>query len=212
MLLLTAVGWLLWPRFPEADEASGLRRVEGVLVSSEAGSSAALLNLPTLFAFRSPIGFVSDDYIYGQVFFKEAPHLISPTPEAPQVDFAPMPPAVRRWPGEKTIWGGGFPPAPVLAPSAGGAAADTAKGGREVKVIVSDEGVRMMPLNGLKLKGMAGMSFRAQVVFGADGWSEAAVLGPNALAPAEAAAVERALMRMTGPAGSSCWVTFMVPE
>jgi hypothetical protein len=72
--------------------------------------------------------------------------------------------------------------------------------------------VRVSSLNGLKLKAMAGTSFRVHVVFGADGWAESALLCPNALTPADAAAVERAVMRTTGPASSSCRVTFRAPD
>lgn len=212
VLLLTVAGWSLWPRFPEDDGDVRGGRVEGVIVSPEAESAESLLNLPTLFAFRSPIGFVGGEDMSSKIFFIEEPHSLPPSPENPDVDFAPKAPMRCKWPGEKTIWGGEIPLAPDFAPSAAVAATDMANGGREAGVIVSDEGVKMPPMNGLKLKGEPGMSFRVHVVFGADGWAEAAVLLPNALTPADAAAVERAVMRMTGPANSSCWVTFRVPD
>lgn len=214
VLLLAMAGWTLCPA-PRV----GVRSYRAAPMKVEirvTGDPTAddLLRRPTLFAFRSPVGFSGGEPLPlpGCDGEETLPPALPSGPELPIEDFMPAPAAARRWPGDATVLRARLPEPPSFGEAEGLPAVPARLRSQAVRCAASDPDVVLPDLSALELRAMAGRTIRVHVIFGPDGGATAAVLGRHALPPDEAAELERLAMGCSGPAGASCQLVFHVPE
>lgn len=212
MVLSLLLGWLLLPSFKTADydAAAAPLKIRMENTAPDNGDSPdSLVFSPALFAFgggEPPLP--ADFWENPQASSASIP--IPPTPPLYFQDDAPAEPAVRPSPGASIVGAVKMPPAPT--PHAIPAGSPRATPGRRAYIFASGGLKPDTHLAPKELDAAPGTSVEVFIAFDADGNADSAVLGPNQLTPASAAALERSAMRLKGTPGSSAYIVISLPE
>ncbi|MGI5869186.1 MAG: hypothetical protein ACOX9C_07075 [Kiritimatiellia bacterium] len=211
VLLLTVAGWALWPKLRSTTiSRSRAQPMTVEICNATRQTTDALLHAPTLFAFRSSVGFSGDGPLPGDAA-AEAPSLRPPADPAFAVtDFLPPSAPPSHWPGDATVLRARPPAAPPLG--LGAPPAPPSPRRPAVRCMASEPDVIVPDVSDLELRTMAGRSIWAHVTFGADGAATAAVLSRHALPPTEALRLERRAMAARASSAPSCQLVFQVAE
>lgn len=219
-VVLCLSGWFLFPSFEEAEYVSSTLELDGMIaVSSPGVDYEALVFAPEIFAFggNDALSEIREAAEHGFAADGAEP-LLPPTPEDEWNEaMFYVPDSSPVWPGYSIIGRIEMPPAPYARLERGAVVdipATTNPVERVARGILRVTGkVRESPaFEPGYLKSALGKSVGVVVVFDRNGHAEAAVLEPNSLLPEDAAAVERAAMRLNGEPDTSAHIVYTVPE
>lgn len=207
VMILFGMGWLLLPLITEVDPTppaapfgTQISVVEKPLIDRE----EAVLS-PAMFAFTTPEGFAHGvvatqlDEMGSQISFVR-PNLTRFYSRSIPERFLDS-----SWAGLRLIDFLKLPPPPDLSINARSNGLPT----REVRVQMSIPGIVPKGHFSSSVENIAAKSVRISVHFGSDGRADSAVLFSHLLDAADAARVERATMRLTGPPNESAWIILM---
>lgn len=207
VMVLFGAGWLLIPPLNEAERSVpvSVGRAKLSIVGKAQFDTAEAVLSPAMFAFTTPEGF-ANGVVAAQL--DEMGSQIPFAPSTPNRFYSRLPPE----PLQDSSWSGfalfdsfKLPPPPVQPSNTSYRVLPA----REVYVETSIPGIVSKGHFSSIVENAVGKSVRIAVHFGADGRGDGAVLFSHSLDASDAARVERAAMRLTGPPNEVAWILLM---